>query len=29
MRVSQSAPGQKVQLVDPAVGDDIYDGWVL
>jgi uncharacterized protein YegL len=28
-RVSQSAPGQKVQLVDPAVGDGNYDGWVL
>ncbi len=28
-RVSQSMPGQKVQLVDPAVGDEIYDGWVL
>lgn len=28
-RVSQSAPGDRVQLVDPRVGDDMYDGWVL
>jgi uncharacterized protein YegL len=28
-RVSQSAPGERVQLVDPRVGDDVYDGWVL
>ena len=28
-RVSQSAPGDRVQLVDPRVGDDVYDGWVL
>jgi uncharacterized protein YegL len=28
-RVSQSAPGDLVQLVDPCVGDDVYDGWVL
>ena len=28
-RVSQSAPGDLVQLVDPRVGDDVYDGWVL
>ena len=28
-RVSQSAPGEAVQLVDPRVGDDLYDGWVL
>jgi uncharacterized protein YegL len=28
-RVSQSAPGDRVQLVDPVAGDDIYDGWVL
>jgi hypothetical protein len=27
--VSQSAPGDRVQLVDPRVGDDVYDGWVL
>ena len=28
-RVSQSSPGERVQLVDPAVGDELYDGWVL
>lgn len=28
-RVSQSTPGEKVQLVDPRVGDGLYDGWVL
>ena len=28
-RVSQSTPGQQVQLVNPIQGDDIYDGWVL
>lgn len=28
-RISQSAPGEKVQLVNPRVGDDLYDGWVL
>lgn len=28
-RVSQSSPGQRVQLVDPTVGDELYDGWVL
>jgi uncharacterized protein YegL len=28
-RVSQSTPGQRVQLVDPKVGDDDYDSWVL
>lgn len=28
-RVSQSAPGDRVQLLDPRSGDDIYDGWVL
>ncbi|MEA5474286.1 VWA domain-containing protein [Synechococcus sp. CCY9201] len=28
-RVSQSAPGEAVQLVDPRSGDDLYDGWVL
>lgn len=28
-RVSQSAPGEQVQLVNPQVGDDLYDGWVL
>lgn len=28
-RVSQSAPGEAVQLVNPRVGDDLYDGWVL
>ena len=28
-RVSQSSPGERVQLVDPAKGDDLSDGWVL
>jgi uncharacterized protein YegL len=28
-RVSQSSPGDRVQLVDPTVGDELYDGWVL
>lgn len=28
-RVSQSTPGEQVQLVDPRVGDGLYDGWVL
>ena len=28
-RVSQSSPGERVQLVDPTVGDELYDGWVL
>lgn len=28
-RVSQSTPGERVQLVDPVAGDDLYDGWVL
>lgn len=28
-RVSQSSPGERVQLVDPTVGDALYDGWVL
>jgi uncharacterized protein YegL len=28
-RVSQSSPGERVQLVDPVAGDDLYDGWVL
>jgi uncharacterized protein YegL len=28
-RVSQSAPGQQVPLVNPITGDDLYDGWVL
>jgi uncharacterized protein YegL len=28
-RVSQSSPGEQVQLVNPVVGDDAYDGWVL
>jgi uncharacterized protein YegL len=28
-RVSQSSPGEQVQLVNPVVGDDLYDGWVL
>ncbi|WP_094560598.1 VWA domain-containing protein [Synechococcus sp. 8F6] len=28
-RVSQSSPGERVQLVDPAIGDEVYDGWVL
>lgn len=28
-RVSQSAPGERVQLLDPRQGDDLYDGWVL
>lgn len=28
-RVSQSSPGERVQLVDPTVGDELYEGWVL
>ena len=28
-RVSQSSPGERVQLVDPTVSDELYDGWVL
>ncbi len=28
-RISQSAPGEQVQLVNPRLGDDLYDGWVL
>ncbi|CAK6695412.1 vWA domain-containing protein [Synechococcus sp. CBW1107] len=28
-RVSQSTSGEGVQLVNPRVGDDLYDGWVL
>ncbi len=28
-RVSQSSPGEQVQLVNPVTGDDLYDGWVL
>lgn len=28
-RLSQSSPGDRVQLVDPSVGDELYDGWVL
>ena len=28
-RISQSGPDDRVQLVDPRVGDDVYDGWVL
>jgi len=27
--VSQSAPGEQVQLVNPIVGDDLYGGWAL
>lgn len=28
-RVSQSTPGEQVQLVNPLVGDDLYGGWAL
>lgn len=28
-RISQSSPGERVQLVDPVAGDELYDGWVL
>ena len=28
-RVSQSAPGERVQMVDSRFVDDVYDGWVL
>ncbi len=28
-RVSQSMPGEQVQLVNPISGDDLYEGWAL